>query len=187
MIDRFGGFQWVVVPSGSCAATLIRHYPSLLADDPQYGPRAAQLAQRTFELTTFLEQVAGLDGITAQWSGRATYHDSCSGLRELGVKRAPRAALARVAGLDLVEARDPEACCGFGGTFCLKYPVVSERMTDRRIDDIVATGAEVVIGGDLGCLMTIEGRLRRRGSSVRARHVAEVLAGWMDLDDDDDA
>lgn len=184
VIEAFEGYPWVVVPSGSCAATVKHDYPRLFDADPALAQRARSLAARTYELVTFLDEVAGLEHIESTCAATATYHDSCSGLRELGIKRAPRAALGRVTGLDLVESLDPEACCGFGGLFCIKYPDVSNRMTERKIDDITSSGASIVVGGDLGCLMTIEGVLRRRGSHVRCRHVAEVLAGTATADDD---
>jgi L-lactate dehydrogenase complex protein LldE len=184
VIDTFEHCAWVVVPSGSCAATIKHDYPRLFDDDTALAQRASALAARTWELVTFLDEVAGLGHVASTCEAKATYHDSCSGLRELGIKRAPRAALGRVAGLDLVESRDPEACCGFGGLFCIKYPDVSNRMTERKIDDITTSGASIVVGGDVGCLMTIEGVLRRRGSRVRCRHVAEVLAGTATADDD---
>ena len=119
----------------------------------------------------------GVVGVDAEFSARATYHDACAGLRELKIKRQPRQLLASVHGLTLVEMPESEVCCGFGGTFCVKYPEISTRMVDDKAADIAATGADVVLAGDLGCLMNIAGRLSRLGSPIQARHVAEVLAG----------
>jgi L-lactate dehydrogenase complex protein LldE len=115
--------------------------------------------------------------VTARYDGVATYHDSCSGLRELGVKAQPRALLATVAGLALKEMAEPEICCGFGGTFCVKYPDISTRMVGDKTKDIATTGADTLLAGDLGCLLNMAGKLKREGSAVKVRHVAEVLAG----------
>jgi len=178
VIAAFEPFDYVVVPSGSCGGMIARHYPALLAADPEWRARAERLAARTFELTAFLHDVMGVRAAAgARHEGSATYHDSCAGLRELGVKAQPRALLAGVAGLRLVEMEQPEVCCGFGGTFCVKYPAISERMAADKADDILATGAGSVLAGDLGCLLNIAGLLRRRGVPVQVRHVAELLAG----------
>ncbi|MEQ8345941.1 MAG: (Fe-S)-binding protein [Sneathiellaceae bacterium] len=180
VVDAFADADYVVAPSGSCAGMLSKHLPALLADDPVYAERAAALAGRCHELTAFLVDVCGMAGLEARFDGRVTYHDSCSALREGGVAAQPRQLMAQVAGLDLVEAAEREACCGFGGTFCVKYPEISVAMVDRKVDAIAATGAELVLAGDLGCLLNIAGRLSRRGLPCRARHVAEVLAGLTD-------
>jgi L-lactate dehydrogenase complex protein LldE len=156
-----------------------RHYPALLKDDPIYGPKSAALAQRTHELVAFLTRVLKLQHVPApaRFSGRVTYHDSCSALRELGLDAEPRALLRSVDGLDYVELPDRESCCGFGGTFCVKYPEISTRMVEAKCAAIAATGADTVASGDLGCLMNIAGRLKREGKPVQARHIAEILAG----------
>ncbi len=180
MVSVFEGFDYVVAPSGSCAAMLRHHYPALLADDGAYGERARDLAERTHELTAFLADVMDLR-LDQQWAAIATYHDSCSGLREMGVKDQPRRLLARVGGLSLTEMGESEACCGFGGTFCVKYPPISAKIVDRKADDATGTGAGMVLGGDLGCLLHLAGRLRRRGLAIQVRHVAEVLAGQWDI------
>ena len=176
-IGLLENFDYVVAPSGSCAGMLRHHYPELLADDPEFAARARAVADRTWELVSFLTDVCRWSDIDARWPARVTYHDACSGLRELGIRDQPRQLLAKVDGLDLRELDAPDVCCGCGGTFCGKYPEVSGAMVDHKIDDIVATGAATVLSGDLGCLMNIAGRLSRRGESVEARHVAEVLAG----------
>lgn len=173
-------FDYVVAPSGSCAAMLRRHWPALVADDPDIGARAAAVAGRTWELTQFLADVRAVDSVAAQYDGIAAYHDSCSGLRELGIRAQPRRLLAGVAGLTVRELGAPEECCGFGGLFAVKYPDISDRLVSDKADDIEATGADTLLAGDLGCLMNMAGKLKRRGSAVRARHVAEVLAGLTD-------
>ncbi len=170
-------FDHVVAPSGSCAAMLRLHWPALVADEPDYADRAAAVAARTWELTAFLTDVCGLDSVDAAYDGVAAYHDSCSGLRELGVREQPRRLLRGIAGLTVKDLGAPEECCGFGGLFAVKYPDISGRMVSDKADDIEASGADTLLAGDLGCLMNMAGRLKRRGSAIRVRHVAEVLAG----------
>ena len=177
VIAAFDGFDHVVAPSGSCAGMIKVHYPDLFADDPAWSGRADDLAGRTHELTAFLGDVLGIDTIAARYQGVATYHDTCSGLRELSVKAQPRSLLAGVEGLTLTESEEAEICCGFGGTFCVKYPDISGQMVEAKADAVVATGADTLIGGDLGCLMNMAGRLSRRGHGIDVRHVAEVLVG----------
>ncbi len=177
VIAAFDGFDHVVAPSGSCAGMIKVHYPGLFADDPAWAGHAADLAGRTHELTAFLGDVLGVDTIAAQYQAIATYHDTCSGLRELAVKSQPRSRLAGVEGLTLTESEEAETCCGFGGTFCVKYTDISGQMVDAKADAVVATGADTLIGGDLGCLMNMAGRLSRRGHGIDVRHVAEILVG----------
>ncbi len=174
VIEAFGGYDYVVAPSGSCAGMVKVHYPRLFRDDPSWRSRAEDLAQRTYELTSFLTEMGG--SVSAQFDGKVTYHDSCSGLRELGIKRQPRALLGQVLGLSLEEMEESEVCCGFGGTFCIKYPKISERMVGEKTAHIGRAGVGTVLGGDLGCLLNITGRLRREGDDTRVFHVAEVLA-----------
>ncbi|MCC7016264.1 MAG: (Fe-S)-binding protein [Rhodospirillales bacterium] len=181
LIAAFEPFDYVVAPSGSCAGLIRVHYPELFAGDAEWEPRARALAAKTYELVSFLADVRGVTRVPGRLAATATYHDSCSGLRELGVKRQPRALLACVAGLELREGKEAETCCGFGGLFCVKYPDVSAAIADVKTDDIAATGAGLVLAGDMGCLMNIAGRLKRQGSGVAARHVAEVLAGMTDV------
>jgi L-lactate dehydrogenase complex protein LldE len=176
VIAAFAGYDYVVAPSGSCAGMVRAHYPELFADDPADLAAARELAARTHELVSFLVDVCGLDRVSAAWRGTATYHDACSGLRELGVKEQPRRLLAGVEGLSLTELPGAEICCGFGGTFCVKYPDISDKIVTDKATDIAATGADAVLCGDLGCLLNIAGKLSRLGSRVEARHVAEVLA-----------
>ena len=180
VIAAFENFDYVVLPSGSCAGMIRHHYPKLFAGDGAWEARATALAAKTFELTSFLVDVLGIEGVEARLEGVVTYHDSCSGLRELGVKTQPRRLLGSVDGLTLVEAAEAETCCGFGGTFCVKYPDISGRMVDKKVEDLAATGAGTLLAGDMGCLLNIAGRLKRRGDPIQARHVAEVLAGMAD-------
>ena len=177
--------EHVVAPSGSCTGMLREHYPTLLADDPAWMERAKAFAARCHELTAFLVDVLGrgevAETLAAGFEGTVTYHDSCAGLRELGVRAQPRELLASVAGLELAEMEDTEVCCGFGGTFCVKFPDISERMADDKIALAAQSGAGTLLGGDLGCLLSIGGRLARQGREMRVYHVAEVLAGMSDL------
>ncbi len=178
VIAAFEGLDYLVAPSGSCAGMVRVHYPHLLAEDPDWAPRARHLAERTYELTSFLVDIRGMTRVEGiGFPARATYHDSCSGLRELGVRDQPRLLLGSVAGFELTELPDRDVCCGFGGTFCVKYPEISTKMAADKAAGIAATGADTVLAGDLGCLLNIAGRLSRDGSAVAARHVAEVLAG----------
>lgn len=177
VIEAFAGFEYVVLPSGSCGGTIRVHYPEMFAGDPVWLERARDLARRTYELTTFLADVRKTGPIRGELEAATAYHDSCSGLRELKIRNQPRELLAGIQGLELREMADAEACCGFGGLFCVKYPEVSEKMVDVKVDAILASGADMLLGGDMGCLMNMAGRLQRRGSTIEVRHVAEVLAG----------
>jgi len=177
VIEAFAGYDYVVVPSGSCAGMIRVHYPELFEHDLAMQQRARELADRTFELTSFLHDIARVKLAPAAAPARVTYHDSCSGLRELGVREQPRALIAQLEDIELVELADGNVCCGFGGTFCVKYGDISTRMVDDKTAAIEATGAGVVLGGDLGCLMNIAGRLRRKGMAQRVYHVAEWLVG----------
>ena len=177
-IAELEGFDYVIIPSGSCTDQISNVYPQLLGDDPVWGGRARRLAERTFELTSFLADVAKSDFVAPEFAGSVTYHDSCKGLRGLGIKRQPRELLLKVRGLSLKEMPDCEECCGFGGAFSVKFGEVSTQIVDRKCDSIALAGADAVVGGDLGCLMNIEGRLRRRGDeTTRVLHIAEILAG----------
>lgn len=176
ILDAFEGYDYVVVPSGSCGGMIRHHLPGLFDDDPNTRARAYALGERTFELVGFLVDVMGMDRVTASYSGTVTYQDGCAGLREMGVKLQPRALLGTVTGLSLTEMKEPETCCGFGGLFSVKYPDISVRMVSDKCRDIAATGADTLLAGDLGCLLNIAGRLAREGSPIKVRHVAEVLA-----------
>jgi L-lactate dehydrogenase complex protein LldE len=178
-IVAFEAFDYVVLPSGSCAGQVIVHYPELFEGDADWSPRARALAAKTFELTVFLNDVLKA-APKARFAGKVTYHDSCSGLRELGIKAQPRKLLANVEGLQLIEMKDPDVCCGFGGTFCVKYPDVSNKIVEKKTVNIAASEAQTLLAGDLGCLMNMAGKLSREGSGVKVRHVAEILAGMDD-------
>jgi len=180
VLDTFEGYDHMVAPSGSCAGMIGVHYPELFADDPTVLPRIRDLAARSSELVSFLVDICGMSAVSARWDRTVTYHDACSGLRELGVKDQPRRLLASVAGMTLEELPGAETCCGFGGTFCIKYPDISDKMVADKEAEIVRTGAQAVLAGDLGCLLNIAGRLQRHGRPVEVRHVAEVLAGVAD-------
>lgn len=171
-IRLLSDYDYVVVPSGSCAAMIKRHYPQLLAGDAALLAQARALADKTFELTQFLQDVMHYKPASAL-AEKMTYHDACSGLRELGIQAQPRALL----GESIIENDDSETCCGFGGTFCVKYTGVSTAIADKKLDRFSATGATIVAGGDLGCLMHLAGRAARRGLDLHFRHVAEILAG----------
>ena len=173
------GYDYVVAPSGSCAGMLKSHYPKLLADDAAWKSRADAFSAKVYELIAFLVDVRAMTGVSQTLIARATYHDSCSGLRELGIKDQPRTLLASVEGLELVEMADCEVCCGFGGTFAVKYSDISNAMVEKKCANIAESGADLVLAGDLGCLMNMAGKLRRDGSTAKARHIAEVLAGEM--------
>ena len=178
VIAAFRGFDYVVAPSGSCAAMISHHYPALFEEtDPAALGEARELAGRTHELTAFLHDVLGVKSIAGRLSATVAYHDSCSGLRELGLRAQPRALLSGIAGLTVKELAEPDVCCGFGGTFCVIYPEISTRMVSNKVADITATGATTLLAGDMGCLMNRAGRLSREGSAINVRHVAEVLAG----------
>jgi len=178
VLQEFDGCDYVVLPSGSCAGMIRVHYPALFKDDPAVIEAIKRLSARTYELTDFLVNVAKLQNIPGNYSGSLTYHDSCSGLREMGVQAQPRALLARMPGVKLTEMRESTTCCGFGGTFSVKFGEISTRMADNKCEHIAQTGAGAIVAGDLGCLMNIEGRLRRRGDlDTRVLHIAEVLAG----------
>lgn len=183
VIEAFEPYEATVVPSGSCAGMIVKSYPALFAEDPPRAARAEALAAKTYELTQFLVDVLGVTAVSARWPQEitVTYHDSCSGLRELGVKAQPRALLATVAGVSLTEMADSEVCCGFGGTFCVKYPDISNRMVGDKARAIAETRADLALAGDLGCLMNIAGKLSRAGAKTEVRHVAEVLAGFSDV------
>jgi L-lactate dehydrogenase complex protein LldE len=177
-IAEFEPFDYLVAPSGSCADQIRTEYPGLLADDPDWHGRAVALASRVYELTDFLVNVVKVDRVPGDFTGSVTYHDSCTGLRSLGVKEQPRALLAKLPGVELREMTGAEECCGFGGTFAVKFGDISTAIAAKKCDNAVATGADAIVGGDLGCLLNIEGKLRRMGfDSTRVLHIAEILAG----------
>ncbi|MSP05187.1 MAG: (Fe-S)-binding protein [Acetobacteraceae bacterium] len=176
ILDAFGGYDYVVVPSGSCGGMLRHHMPHLFDDDPNLRARADALAAKTFELVSFLTDVMRLEHVAQKFTGTVTYHDSCSGLRELDIQEQPRRLLTNM-GATIKEMVDPDVCCGFGGTFCVKYPEISVRMVSEKTKNISASGAELLLAGDLGCLLNMAGRLKREDSRIHVRHIAEILAG----------
>lgn len=178
-IKAFEDYDYVVAPSGSCAGMLKKHYPELLKDTPM-AERAEAFSAKVHELMSFLVDVLGVETVDASHAGSVTYHDSCSGLRELKIREQPRKLLDSVKGLKLREMRDSDVCCGFGGTFCVKYPDISNKIVSEKSANIKASGAETLLAGDLGCLMNMAGKLQREGSDIKVRHVAEVLAGMDD-------
>jgi L-lactate dehydrogenase complex protein LldE len=180
VIAAFEPYDAVVIPSGSCGGMIKKHYPELFEGDPIWARRADALSRKTHELVSFLTDILGVAMVDAAYEGKVTYHDSCSGLRELGIDRQPRKLLATVKGLELVEMRDSDVCCGFGGTFCVKYPDVSNAMVGKKTGAIAETGADTLLAGDVGCLMNMAGKLKREGIDVDVRHVAEILAGMTD-------
>jgi len=177
VIAAFEGYDYVVVPSGSCGGMIKLHYGDLFVGDPVWSSRADRLSAKTFELVSFLTDVLGVTAVQAGFAGSVTYHDSCSGLRELGIRAQPRLLLGSVDGLSLTELKDADVCCGFGGTFCVKYGEISNTIVGKKTANITASGAGTLLAGDLGCLMNMAGKLKRDGSAVEVRHVAEVLAG----------
>jgi L-lactate dehydrogenase complex protein LldE len=177
VIAAFEDFDYIVAPSGSCGGMMGKHYAELFEGDPKWKARAEAFSAKVHELVSFLADVMFVSSLDAKHAGTVTYHDSCSGLRELGVKAQPRKLLANVEGLSLKEMKDSEVCCGFGGTFCVKYPDISNKIVSEKTTHIKASGAETLLAGDLGCLMNMAGKLKREGSDMKVRHVAEVLAG----------
>lgn len=176
-LDVFGDEDRIVCPSGSCVHMVRHHYPELFADDPALLEKAIDVGNRTFELSQYLVDELGVINLGARFPYSVTYHDSCHLSRGLGIGSQPRALLQAVDGLKFIEMRESDTCCGFGGTFAAHYPEISTAMVDDKIENILATGAEAVVGCDVSCLMNIQGRLSRRGEEVRVLHLAQVLAG----------
>ena len=184
VVLEFEGCDYLVAPSGSCSGMIKTHFGELFADDPAWSSRVAALAGKTYELTDFLVDVLKLERVPGRFRGTITYHDSCAGLREMGIKSQPRTLLAGMDGVRLSEMAECEMCCGFGGTFAVKFGEISARLADNKCQHIVNSGADAVVLGDLGCMLNIEGRLRRRGDATRVLHVAEVLAGERGAEND---
>ncbi len=180
VIDAFEPYDYVVAPSGSCAGMIKNHYVEALGGDAAYERRARAVAAKTPELVSFLVNVRGMDRVAAKCMAKAGYHDSCSSLREMGVKKEPRILLATVEGLALHELNDAQVCCGFGGLFAVKYPEISQRMADDKIADAEKVGAELLTGADLGCLLHLAGRAARERKPLQFRHIAEILADMSD-------
>lgn len=175
-IEVFENSEVIVCPSGSCVNMVRHHYAELFRDDPQWLQRAQKLSACTFEFTEYLVDVLGLDDLGAAYSAKVTYHDSCHLLRGIGVREQPRRLLRNVAGVELIEMNDSDRCCGFGGSFSVKYPHISTAMVAEKADNIINSGADTVVGCDMGCLMNIQGLLSRMGSNIQVKHIAQVLA-----------
>lgn len=179
MIRQFSGYDYVAVPSGSCAAMVRIHYPELFVEGTAERQAADDLAERTWELTVFLCEVARFEAIDSEFACDFVMHDACSGLRELGIREQPRALLAGVSGCREQKLANPDVCCGFGGLFCAKYPEISNRMAQKKIADLLTTDQpiEALVSGELGCLLHLAGKMHRDGMAVDAWHIAEVLDG----------
>ncbi|MCF6320578.1 MAG: (Fe-S)-binding protein [Rhizobiaceae bacterium] len=180
VIAAFEEYDYIVAPSGSCAGMIKVHYPELFEKIPDWHERALKLSAKTYEITGFLIDILEVSKVNAKHKAKVSYHDSCAGLRELGISKQPRKLLKSVEGLDLVEMKDCEICCGFGGTFAVKYSDISNSIVSEKTANIVATDPDLLLAGDLGCLMNMAGKLKRQGSKIKVRHVVEVLAGLND-------
>ena len=176
-IEVFDKAETIVCPSGSCVNMVRHHYQELFQNEPHWLPRALNLAHRTFEFSEYMVDVLGIDDVGACFEGRVTYHDSCHLMRGIGVRQQPRTLLQHVDGVDFIEMRDSDYCCGFGGTFSVKYPDISDAMVTDKVKNIIDTKADAVVGCDMGCLMNIQGKLSRLGPSVKVMHLAQILAG----------
>ncbi len=175
-IEIFESAAVIVCPSGSCVDMVRHHYPALFAGDPSWHRRAEAVSRKIFEFSEYLVDVLGVTDLGSTFRGRVTYHDSCHLSRRLGVVRQPRALIEGVAGAELVEMAESNRCCGFGGTFSVKYPDISGAILSDKVDRILETGADAVVGCDISCLMNIAGMLSRRNSPVAALHIAQLLA-----------
>ena len=172
--------DYIVGPSGSCVAMIRNFYPELLADDPRFGQVSQDMAKRTYEFSEFITNVIGADKFSGKLDTTVSYHDSCHALRELGVKDGPRKILERIEGLRLIELPYNDVCCGFGGTFAVKFPEISTAMGDEKLKNFYDTGADILVSGDSSCLMHLEGRARRTGSTKRFIHIAEIMSESID-------
>ena len=175
-IDIFESSEAIVCPSGSCVTMVRHHYSQLFADDPAWLQRARNVAAKTFELTEYLVDVLKVDDLGSRYDGVVTYHDSCHLLRSLRIKEQPRRLLNKISGLEFVEMHNSDYCCGFGGSFSIKFADISSAMAEDKVENIIASGADTVVGCDMGCLMNIQGSLSRRGSSIKTMHIAQLLA-----------
>lgn len=177
-LNDFTDAEYVVSPSASCIG-FIRNYHPKLFDNSSVHNHVQKLADKTYEFTEFMVKVLGIDNVDAKLEGKATYHDSCAGLRECKIKQEPRQLLNNVKGLELVEMNDVETCCGFGGTFAVKFEPISIAMADQKVNNALATGAEYIISTDVSCLMHIDGYIKNKGYNIKTMHIADVLAsGW---------
>ena len=175
VLRQFRGCRYVVVPSGSCAAMMRVFYLDLFKHDPELLQQAQDLSAKVYEFSEYLVKVLGVGEVGAEYSGSATYHPSCHLLREVGVREEPLELLRRVQGLELRELPQAETCCGFGGTFAVKFPHISEAMLADKVNNVMSTGADTLVSCDMGCLMNVEGALSRQGSDIKVRHLAQIL------------
>lgn len=183
IIKQFESYDYVILPSGSCTDMIKHQYALLLKDDPQWSTRAQSMSEKCFELVSFLVDVlhySPAHPITDQSHHKVTYHDTCTGLRALNIKQQPRTLLKQLCNIQIEEMQDTEVCCGFGGTFCVKYAEISEQMVNNKLANATATNAHILLGNDIGCLLNIAGRSKRLGKSIQVRHIAEVLADQWD-------
>lgn len=180
VIKAFEEFDYVVAPSGSCAGMLRHHYGELFAADLAWKERTAAFTGKVWELTSFLTDVMGMEKVSADLEASVTYHDSCAGLREMGVQAQPRKLLASMPGIEMREMANSDVCCGFGGMFAVKYSDISNAIVSEKVEAAEGAKADLLLAGDLGCLMNMAGKLRRQGAKTEVRHVAEVLAGMTD-------
>lgn len=176
-ISVFEHADQIVCPSGSCVNMVRNHYPELFADDGKWLHRARAMGEKTFELTEYLVDVLGVEDLGARYEGRVTYHDSCHLLRGIGVSEQPRKLIRNVRGAGFAEMDESDRCCGFGGAFSVRYPEISSAILEDKIRHIVDSRADVVVGCDMGCLMNIQGMLKRENIPVRTLHIAQLLAG----------
>mgnify|MGYP000306278492 CR=1 FL=1 len=174
-VQDFDGADYIVSPSASCAGFIRNNYGKLFENNAFQSP-AKKVASQIFELSEFLVKILGITELGASFNGKATFHDSCAGLRECNIKAEPRALLSQVEGLELVEMNDTETCCGFGGSFAVKYDTISVAMADQKIDNAIATEAEFIISTDMSCLMHLDGRINHHGQQIKVIHLADVLA-----------
>jgi len=180
VVKNFEEYDYIVAPSGSCAGMLKKHYPEVFKGDPEWEKRVESFSEKVYELTSFLVDVLKVETVDAIIEADITYHDSCAGLRELGIKSQPRKLVSSIKGVKLTEMKDSEVCCGFGGMFAVKYSDISNSIVSTKTENIEASSAKMLLAGDLGCLLNMAGKLRREDSDIEVRHVAEVLAGMVD-------
>ncbi|WP_022663658.1 (Fe-S)-binding protein [Desulfospira joergensenii] len=176
-IRVFENSEVIVCPSGSCVAMVRHHYPELFRDDPVWLERAEAVGKKVFELTEFIVDILNIEDVGGAHTGKVTYHDSCHLLRTLGIKEQPRSLIRKIKGIEFVEMKNSDHCCGFGGAFSTKYPDISTAMVAEKVQNILDTGADTVVGCDMGCLMNIQGYLNRNNHPVRVMHIAQLLAG----------
>jgi L-lactate dehydrogenase complex protein LldE len=174
-VQDFDGADYIVSPSASCAGFIRNNYGKLFENNAFQSP-AKKVSSQIFELSEFLVKILGITELGASFNGKATFHDSCAGLRECNIKAEPRALLSQVTGLELVEMNDTETCCGFGGSFAVKYDSISVAMADQKIDNAIATEAEFIISTDMSCLMHLDGRINHHGQQIKVIHLADILA-----------